>query len=403
MSLGARTLGMLALALAAAAAPSNAATVSPSAAPAKAGRIALVSPDGSTPVFGEVEIAVELDSPEPLAELLLFVDGSLVARLVKPPFRIRYDVGQFNTEHLFVAEARTIFGTRLKATRSTPTIEVGDQIDVELVQLYVRVGGVGAGRPLGADDFRVFDESGTRLPVTNLQRGDVPISTVVLVDSSDSMQGEAFRSAVAGAQTTAALLGKEDEVMIALFSDRLLRATEFTRDRASLASALEGVEASGGSAVFDYLYFGLNRLKTRLGRPVVVLFSDGEDVTSTLDADDIRWRARRSQATFYWVRVEDPANAKRRFATFWRDEPECTRHRETLEAAVAESGGAIVGIRTVAELSAALIRIFADLRSQYVVGFHPQKRRHDGSWRPVSVRTADPNAEVSARAGFVDD
>jgi VWFA-related protein len=409
VSTGGQRRAALALALASIAAPAHAAAAAapantaPAAASKKVGRIAVTSPDGSAPVFGAVEFAVELDSPEPLAELLLFVDGSLVARLVKPPFRVRYDVGEFNTEHQFVAEARTIFGTRLKAARSTPTLEIGEQVDVELVQLYVRVTGAGAARQLGADDFRVTDELGTRMPVTTLQRGDVPISTVVLVDSSDSMQGEAFRQAVAGAQTTAALLGKEDEVMIALFSDRLLRATEFTRDRASLKSALEGVEASGGSAVFDYLYFGLNRLKTRLGRPVVVLFSDGEDVTSTLDADDVRWRSRRSQATVYWVRVEDPANAERRFATFWRDEPECTRHQETLEAAVVESGGGIVTIRSVGELSAALIRIFEDLRSQYVVGFHPQKRRHDGSWRPVHVQTADKSALASARAGYVDD
>jgi hypothetical protein len=62
-----------------------------------------------------------------------------------------------------------------------------------------------------------------------------------------------------------------------------------------------------------------------------------------------------------------------------------------------------VAIRSVDELSLALIRVFEDLRAQYVVGFQPQKRRHDGSWRPVSVRAAEPGVSVAARAGWVDD
>jgi VWFA-related protein len=376
------------------------------AAGAGAARIAIASPDGRAPVFGPVEIAVELESPDPISELRLFVDGSLVARLARPPWRARHDVGQFNVEHHFVAEATTRFGARLRATRTTPAVAVDDQVEVELVQLFVRVAAKSGPPPrdLGPDPFRVTDEAGERMPVTTVAGGGVPISTVVLVDSSDSMRGEPFRRALAGAQTAAGLLGPEDEVMVAHFSDRLLRATDFTCDRGALASALEGVEASGGSAVFDHLYFALNRLKTRLGRPVAILFSDGEDVTSALDAEDFRWRARRSQATLYWVRVAPEARGEpRRYATFWRDEPECTTERRTLEAAVAESGGGIVEIRSVAELNLALIRIFDDLRSQVVVGFHPKHRRHDGSWRPIYVRAASPGLSTTARAGYGDD
>ena len=374
-------------------------------APVAGARIRFLSPDGRQPVFGTVEIAVAVDTPDPISELRLYVDGSLVARLSKAPYKVRYDVGQLNTEHQFTAEATTLFGTRLTASRSTPAVEADEQVEVELVQLYARVTGAGGARvtrQLGPKDFKVTDESGAPIQVTTLQSGNVPISTVVLVDSSESMKGEAFHQAVAGAQTAAGLLGPEDEVMIALFSDRLLRATDFTRDQASLASALGDVEAEGGSAVLDHLYFGLNRLKTRLGRPVIILFSDGEDVTSTLEAEDLRWRARRSQATLYWVRVEGPGGADRRFATFWRDADECAQQMEALETSVQESGGGIVTIESVSELSMALIRIFEDLRSQVVLGFQPTQRRHDGSWRPVFVRSAEPTTMVTARAGYVD-
>lgn len=369
--------------------------------------VTIVNPAGDRPVFGAIDLEVAVESTDPVSEVVMFVDGSLVARWSKPPYRLRWDAGQHNAEHQFVAEATTLFGKRIRATRTTPAIEVGEEVEVALIQVYARVttrtGKRPPVRPSKPSDFLVLDDKGRPLSVTTVSDGEVPISAAVLLDASESMKGEPFRRAVAGAKSAAGLLKGEDEVMIALFSDRLLRASEFTADRASLNSALQDVEAAGGSAVFDHLYFGLNRLGTRLGRPVVILLSDGEDVTSTLDADDIRWRTRRSQATLYWVRIEPEGGVARRYATFWRDQDVCEAGIETLEASVKESGGAIVSIKSVEELSTALIQIFDDLRSQIVVGFHPEDRRHDGSWRPIRVGMADPGLSVSARAGYVDE
>jgi len=376
------------------------------AAAASAGaEITFVSPSGREPVFGVVEIAVEVRGGEPLTEVALFVDGSLVARLAKPPYRARFDVGQGNAEHHFVAQATTLFGATLRSELTTSAIEVGEQVDVELVHLYMNVQLWDGRRPeeLKVPDFEVADDAGAQVQVTSLTRGDVPLSGVVLVDASDSMRGEAFAQAVSAAQTVTSLLGPEDEVLIALFSDRLLRATEFTRRADVLAQALAGVEAAGGSAVVDHLYFALNRLRSRLGRPVVILFSDGEDVSSALDAEQIRWRVRRSQATLYWIRLQPDGSAPRRYSTFWRDANESKRQFELLEETVRETGGEVVPIQTIPQARAALASIFANLRAQVVLGFYPVNRRHDGSWRPIEVRPASGRMRITARAGYVDE
>lgn len=367
--------------------------------------IAFVSPSGNEPVFGVVEIEVEARGGEPLTEVALFVDGSLVARLAKPPYRARFDVGEGNAEHHFVAQATTLFGATLRGELTTSAIEVGEQVDVELVHLYMNVQMWDGRRPedLTTRDFEVADDAGARVPVTSLGRGEVPLSGVVLVDASDSMRGEAFAQAVSAAQTVTSLLGPEDEVLIALFSDRLLRATEFTRRAEVLAEALAGVEAAGGSAVADHVYFALNRLRSRLGRPVVILFSDGEEVSSVLDAEQIRWRVRRSQATLYWIRLHTDEGVPRSYSMFWRDASESQRQFELLEETVRESGGEVLPIRTIPQATAALTSIFEGLRAQVVLGFYPVNRRHDGSWRPIQVRPASGRMRITARAGYVDD
>jgi hypothetical protein len=125
-------------------------------------------------------------------------------------------------------------------------------------------------------------------------------------------------------------------------------------------------------------------------------------VSSLIEAEQIRWRTRRSQATLFWIRMAPEGGERRRYMTFWRDGSETDAEFETLEATVIESGGRVVSIRTVDEAQAALSEIFRSLREQFVVGFQPSKRRHDGSWRPLSVSAGRPGVKVRARAGYID-
>ena len=47
----------------------------------------------------------------------------------------------------------------------------------------------------------------------------------------------------------------------------------------------------------------LKLLEERQGRRVVILLSDGADVTSVLVMHDLLWVARRCQALVYWIRL----------------------------------------------------------------------------------------------------
>jgi VWFA-related protein len=356
-------------------------------------------------VFGEIQITAELRGGDPVSEVAFYVDGSRVKKFTQPPYSMTFDVGQANLEHHIRAVATTLFGKRIEGSVTTPAIEVGSQLDVELVQLFMKVKADDGRRvdQLTAGDFEIDDSAGGREPAVTFSTEEPPLSAVVLVDASDSMKGEPLRRAVEGAKSVTQLLRPEDEVMISLFSDRLLRSTEFTRSAQTLDSALEGVEAAGGTAVYDHLYYALNRLELRLGRPVVILLSDGEDVSSVLDATEVRWRVRRSQVTLYWARLREPGKPAGSYISAWRDFADNDKQTAELEAAVDESGGRIVDIDSLERLEGALKSIFAELRSQVVLGFQPNKRRHDGSWRTIDVRGVHGRLDVKTRAGYVDD
>ena len=359
--------------------------------PLAALEIEILRPVASDLAFGPVEVELRVDSEGPVRRVEVHLDGSLVALLDRPPYATTVDAGQANVQHHFRVVVEDAFGNRVEDTVSTSRIEVNEEVEVELQQLYVSVTDRGRAVPgLGAGDFVVLNDEGERQEIVTFGGGDLPISSVLLVDASESMQGAPLEAAVEAVKTYSALTRPDDETTAAFFSDRLLHAAQLAEGD-DMDAFLAGLEARGTTAVNDHLYYALNRLETRLGRRVVVLLSDGLDITSLLDMEKVLWRARRSQAMIYWLRLEgenaasDPAG----FSSNWRTADGNRRQYQTLEQMVRDSGGRIVPV-------------IEELRRQYVLGFHPSGRRHDGSWRPIRVRLPDYRYDIRARAGFID-
>jgi Ca-activated chloride channel homolog len=352
-----------------------------------------------------VELRAEVRSRDPILWVDFYVDGQRAGRLAHPPFTLRVDLGQVNLERHFRVVVADIFGGRAEDEVSTPPIRVDEQLDVALVQVFVSVTDLRGRRvtTLEQGDFEVATGRGRRERIATFDSGDIPMSAVLLLDSSESMQGPPLEAALAGVDAFARLLRPQDEAMVALFSDRLLEATIFGSDRATLRAALVEARAEGGSAINDHLYYALNRLEPRLGRPVILLISDGLDVSSVLDMEEVLWRARRSQATVYWLRLEEEGvRSTPRFLSSWRDADGNERQYRLLEQVVEESGGRTLPLTDLGRIDALLRAVLEEIRGQYVLGFHPAERRGDGSWRPLRVRVRGPGLATRTRTGFVD-
>ena len=266
--------------------------------------VTLESPASDHPVFGPVEIRARVASEELIESVVLLVDGEPVDVLTTPPYETVVDVGDENVDRRFEAVARGRWGGLGRALVETRSLVIEDEVDVSLKQLFVTVSRNGDPSPeLGRESFTVFD-NGRRQELVTFERGDVPITAVLLLDASESMRGDPLRGALDGSRAFLSHLSPLDEAMVMLFSDRTLAATGFSSERDALMAELDGVEASGGTALNDHLYAALRLLDERRGRRVVVLISDGADVLSALDIEDVAWKIRRGDALIYWLRLE---------------------------------------------------------------------------------------------------
>jgi len=367
--------------------------------PAAALDVLMLSPRPGQPAFGLVHVEVEVLSAEPVAEVVFRVDGRVAARLAEPPWSVEIDVGQDNVGHRFEVEVRDAAGATAVARTTSAAVRIDEEIDLQLQQLYVTVENYSVhDLALDRDAFRVFDD-GKRQKIVTFERGDAPLTALLLLDTSDSMRGDKLRTAIQGAEVFLYGLRKLDEARLTLVSDRRIRDSAFSSSADEITYGLGSVSADGGTALNDHLYYALRLLDGRQGRRVVIVLSDGIDTDSLLSADDVRWAARRSQAMIYWIRLHDPRTPGT-FSSSWRDREEQADELETLARTVTESGGQVHEIDEVGEAATAFRDILQELRRQFVLGYYPSRNLDDGSWHAVKVALS--GRDVRTRDGYVD-
>lgn len=371
--------------------------------PALAIDVFVRSPRDGQVVFGQVPVEVEVLSSEPVVEVEIRLDGEVMARLTEPPYRVLVDVGEENRSRKFDITARDARGEISTRTVVTGRVEVNMEIDLGLQQLYVTVTRNGA-RVLDLErgEFQISDD-GLPQEIVTFERGDVPLTAVLLVDSSLSMRGAHLRAALAGARTFVENMRALDEAKVIVFSDRLLATTPFTGDPEVVGAVMDGVEGAGGTAVNDFVYMALKELDGRQGRQVVILLTDGVDIESVLDMEDVAWKSRRMPSLIYWIRPTRPDDRHRSYSSVWRDTEAHRREIESLENVVVASGGRIVEIAEIAQASAAFRGILDELREQYVLGYYPNNDVDDGAWHAVRVRVRSAGVRVRSRGGYFDE
>jgi Ca-activated chloride channel family protein len=360
----------------------------------------IVSPAPGQPIFGRTEVQVTVSSTEPVTQVQIFVNGKLVGTATQTPWTVTFEAGEQNIQREIKAVIHGASGATASHSVLIQPVQIDDQLDLRLQQLFVTVTrGQARALDLGEGDFKIFD-NGKRQEIITFGRGELPLTAVLLLDTSESMQGDRIKYARSGAASFLNGLKDVDEAAVVMFSDRLLHATEFVSDKKVLSRALQETEATGGTAVNDFLYMSLKLLEPRVGRRVVILLSDGADVHSVVPMSEVLWKARTGQAMIYWIQLDE--NKHKSYVSSWRSVEENNVEYETLIKAVEESGGRIEKIAKASELEGAFQAILHELREQYVLGYYPSDMKKDGRWHEVKVDVERGGVKARTRDGYLD-
>ena len=240
---------------------------------------------------------------------------------------------------------------------------------------------------IGKDDLEAV-EDGTVQAIDTFHEAVAPVSILLALDGSGSMR-QAVEDVKAAAASFIGAVRDEDRLGIVLFSDTATLATDLTRSRLAPQMTIDGYHARGGTALYDAIRVGLDRLDTVEGRRVIVVLTDGRDEDgpgtgpgSRSTLDELLARLRDVDAAVFTVGLGAKVD------------------RDVLERLARESGGLSYFPASASELPEQYATIIEDLRRRYVISYQSTNSTRDGRWRTVHLRPTRPDIHVFSRGGY---
>jgi Ca-activated chloride channel homolog len=133
---------------------------------------------------------------------------------------------------------------------------------------------------LRANDFLLY-EDGVQQKIESFGSEEVPFNVVLLLDVSPSVSGS-IKDIQDAAIAFVRQLRDQDRVRVISFDRNIHYLSDFTSDRRELEWAIRRANMGGGTSVYDAVYETVDRkLRNIEGRKALILFSDGDDTTSS--------------------------------------------------------------------------------------------------------------------------
>jgi Ca-activated chloride channel family protein len=261
-------------------------------------------------------------------------------------------------------------------------------VKVELVSLYATVlnrNGKVVG-DLTQEDFLVYD-NGEPQAITQFSREYVPLSVVILLDTSSSMAGKKLDHAKKSLGHFLKRLNPGDEALLMAFNSRPVLLQGFTRDLDRIRRALGRLEAIGSTALYDAVLQGLQEArKAQNRRSALLLVSDGINTYGSAELQGTISLLRRSAAQLFAIGIESdlPEEMQYRPAS-----------RAVLEQLTASAGGEAFIVLQPKELGDVCAEISERMHHQYAFAYDPPQTG-GGQWRDVRIEARISGLRVVA-------
>lgn len=263
---------------------------------------------------------------------------------------------------------------------------------------------------LKQEDIRVM-EDGVPQQVSIFQREtDLPLSLVILIDTSASQGGvlkdeqEAARAFV-----DAVVRPGKDQAAVISFTGAVKIEQPLTSDRAELHAGInrakvlytndspecdpdnefitEEQEALCRTGVWNAIWLTIDELLSKTpenARRAIILLSDGDD---TSESTRLILHTERQEAVDYALQHNTTV-----YSIGIRDNnfPHGKLDRDALRKVSDKTGGSAFFPLNREELGSAFRQIEQELRAQYLVAYSPSNKKRDGSFRQIKVEILNP-------------
>ena len=353
-------------------------------------RVRILEPARGLSAYGSVQAKAEVVVPEEkrVSQVEFLINDELQVTVDKPPWQAQVEVppGQ---DLVYLTVAATLNdGARAEDVRFLVAPDYIEEVAVNLVELYTTVTDKNGLliRGLQKEEFRVW-EDGRPQEIAKFELvEDLPLTLGITIDTSGSMfesLGEAQRAAVGFLEN---IITPRDRCFAIAFADRPALLMQRTSDVGAVAEVLENLVATGSTSLHDAIVTSLYYYRGIRGRRALVLLSDGDDTSSSLEFAESLEYAKRSGVSVFAIGLrigKSEIGARRK-----------------LEKLAEETGGRTFYIKDAAELVSVYKDIERELRSQYLVAYNSDQQNKAGEYHEVEIKVRDGKLKARTVRGY---
>jgi VWFA-related protein len=253
---------------------------------------------------------------------------------------------------------------------------------------------------LKQQNFSLY-EDGIAQNISLFSQEDVPISMGIVLDTSGSMRSKiemVNKAALAFIKAS----NPDDEIFLIGFNDEAELLEDYTNDVDAITDALDNIIVTGGTALYDATYLGVQKAQTgEKPKKALVVITDGEDRDSYYKLEELIEKVQESDVQVYTVGFLNEIPDKGLFGRWSKSVPE--KARDALQRISEETGAKPFFPKKVSEMSAIVSEIAYELRNQYSIGYVSSNSSKDGSYRRIKIgldKETAPGHLVRYRKGY---
>lgn len=255
---------------------------------------------------------------------------------------------------------------------------------------------------LTKNDFRVFEDGKPQTISFFSRETDLPLRIGILIDTSNSIAERLhFEQEAAIDFLNETLRPGEDKAFAVGFDVEPQLLQDYTDDVDKLSTAIRNLQAGGGTALYDAIFFAAKQKMVFSPPPVpylrrvLIVVSDGRDNQSEHVRDEALSMAQRAEATIFCISTNnsgaDSENPRSR---------SLSQGDKQLKYLAEETGGRVFFPFEARDLASNFQEISRELRSQYSLAYTSTNQAKDGTFRTINLETTKKGLKVRAKAGY---
>ncbi len=259
---------------------------------------------------------------------------------------------------------------------------------------------------LTREDVELY-EDGTAQKIEFFTRStELPLTLALIVDVSGSQDHFGHQHEKDLEVFLKEVLGPKDRVFLVCFGNHLRLVTDYTNSAEEIIENYKlfdkgkkhfpelgpEEERDLGTAFYDSIYYSVTeKLAQAGGRQAILMFSDGEDNSSSHTMMQAIETAQAANVVFYGIRYTEihhgKLNARNKYGI------------SVMDRTAGETGGAHIDARET-NPHEYFRQIAEELRSAYEIAYYPANKNRDDAFRKIAIKPKQDGIKIRTKTGY---